>query len=178
MLEKLFFTGWEGIGRTVLAGLIAYVILVIQLRISGKRTLSKMNAFDFIVTVALGSTLATILLSKDVALAEGAVAFGTLILMQFVITWLTVRFKSINKLVKAQPVLLFYEGSYLQDAMQKARINQDEILAALRSKGIASFDEVGAVVLETEGTLSVIKKAERLDSRILENVNKPQGLQE
>ncbi len=178
MMENLIFSGWEGVVRPLLAGVLAYFALLIQLRMSGKRTLSKMNAFDFIVTIALGSTLATVLLSKDVAVAEGAVAFATLIVLQFIITWLTVRYQWVNDLVKAQPVLLVYQGAYLHDAMKKARINQDEILSALRSSGVSSFEQVGAVVLETEGTLSVIKEIKNLDYKILENVKKPVNFQE
>jgi hypothetical protein len=79
VLEAIFFSGWDGLLRTLVVGVLAYVVLVGFLRLSGKRTLSKMNAFDLVVTVALGSTLATILLSKDVALAEGALAFALLI---------------------------------------------------------------------------------------------------
>ncbi len=77
--DPMFFQNWSGLLRTVVVGVLAYVALVALLRVSGKRTLSKMNAFDFVVTVALGSTLATILLSKNVALAEGVVAFAVLI---------------------------------------------------------------------------------------------------
>ena len=66
----MLFDSWAGVGRTIVVGILAYIALVSLLRVSGKRTLSKMNAFDLVVTVALGSTLATILLSKDVALAE------------------------------------------------------------------------------------------------------------
>ncbi|WP_231362619.1 hypothetical protein [Thioalkalivibrio sp. ALMg9] len=67
----MFFGGWDGLLRTLVVGVLAYVALIVFLRLSGKRTLSKMNAFDLVVTVALGSTLATVLLAKDVALAEG-----------------------------------------------------------------------------------------------------------
>jgi uncharacterized membrane protein YcaP (DUF421 family) len=70
---------------------LAYVVLVVFLRLSGLRTLSKLNAFDLVVTVALGSTLATVLLTKDVALADGALAFALLIALQFVVTWSSVR---------------------------------------------------------------------------------------
>jgi beta-lactamase regulating signal transducer with metallopeptidase domain len=75
MSEQMFFAGAPGVWRTLLVGLCAYVLLILVLRTTGKRTLSKMNAFDLIVTVALGSTLATVILSKDVALAEGVTAF-------------------------------------------------------------------------------------------------------
>lgn len=87
----MFFDSWTGLGRVIVVGTAAYVILVFMLRVSGKRTLSKLNAFDFVVTVALGSTLATILLSKDVALAEGVLALALLVFLQMGITWLSVR---------------------------------------------------------------------------------------
>lgn len=93
LMEQMLFNGWDSILRTACLGVLAYVTLVLMLRLSGKRTLSKMNAFDFVATVALGSTLASTLLSKDASLAQGAAAFGVLILLQFVVTWLSVRFK-------------------------------------------------------------------------------------
>ena len=77
----MLFDSWFGLARVVLVGAAAYVALVFLLRMSGKRTLSKMNAFDLVVTVALGSTLATVTLNRSVPLAEGVVAFGLLILL-------------------------------------------------------------------------------------------------
>ncbi|AKQ44656.1 membrane protein [Rufibacter radiotolerans] len=171
-MEKVFFDSWESVLRTLIIGVLAYAVLVLQLRVSGKRTLSKMNAFDFIVTVALGSTLATVLLSKDVALLDGLLAFGLLILLQFVITWLSVRHAAISDLVKAKPVLLLFQGNYLWEAMKAERITKEEILAAMRSQGISAVEEVGAVVLETEGSLSIIKKIEGNESSVLEDVSK------
>ncbi len=113
----MFFNSWTSLLRTVIVGILAYVGLVFALRVSGKRTLSKMNAFDLVVTVALGSTLATILLSKDVALAEGLLAFLVLICLQYAVAWLSVRSRKFQQLVKARPTLLFYEGQFLQDAL-------------------------------------------------------------
>ena len=75
----MFFDNWSDLLRVVVVGTLAYASLVVLLRISGKRTLSKMNAFDLVVTVALGSTLATVLLTKDVALVEGMLAFALLV---------------------------------------------------------------------------------------------------
>ncbi len=89
--SSMFFQNWQGIVRTVIVGLLAYATLVAFLRISGKRTLAKLNAFDLVVTVALGSTLSAILLQESVALAEGATALALLILAQFAVTFLSVR---------------------------------------------------------------------------------------
>ena len=85
-------------------------MVLLLLRVSGKRTLTKMNAFDLVVTVALGSTLATVLLTKSVALAEGLTAFVLLIFLQFVLTWLFVRSQAASRLVKSEPTLLAYQG--------------------------------------------------------------------
>ena len=103
----MFFDSWFGLLRVGVVGSLAYLALIVLLRVSGKRTLSKMNAFDFVVTVALGSTLATVLLSKDVALVEGVVAFMLLIGTQYLITWLSVRSGVVRQLVKSEPSLIF-----------------------------------------------------------------------
>lgn len=85
------------------------------------------NAFDLIVTVALGSTLATILLSSDVVLAEGLTALAVLILMQYAIAWLSVRSQTVSRLVKSEPVLLVYQGRLLFDALRRERVVDAEI---------------------------------------------------
>lgn len=156
----MFFHSWMGLVRIIIVGVIAYCVLVLFLRISGKRTLSKMNAFDLVVTVALGSTLATVLISKDVPLAEGVAAFGLLILLQFIISWLSVRSATVSRLVKSEPSLLFHRGQFLSESMKRERVNEEEVHAAARNEGIASLTEVDAVVLETDGSFSVLKRAE------------------
>mgnify|MGYP003659899829 CR=1 FL=1 len=155
----MFFDGWPGLLRVVVVGTLAYAGLILILRVSGKRTLSKMNAFDLVVTVALGSTLATVLLSKDVALTKGIVAFLVLVGLQYAIAWASVRSKLVRNLVKAEPVLLFHDGRMLDSALARERVVPEEILAALRNGGHADPAEVAAVVLETDGTFSVIGKA-------------------
>lgn len=152
-----FFVSWGGLVRVVIIGTLAYVGLVFVLRISGKRTLSKMNAFDLVVTVALGSTLATIILSKDVPLVEGLLALGLLVALQFAVTWTSVRSKMISQLVKSDPALLFYRGAFLRQQMRESRVVEDEILASVRQQGVASMENVEAVILETDGTMAVVK---------------------
>lgn len=159
----MFFNSWSVLARIVIVGFLAYVALIVLLRSSGKRTLSKMNAFDLIVTVALGSTLATILLSQDVALADGVVALGILIGMQYVIAWLSVRSTTINRLVKSEPRLLLYQGRVLPRAMRAERVVEAEVLAAVRAQGIASLEAVEAVVLETDGSFTVVKQSDHVD---------------
>lgn len=154
----MFFDDWEGVGRVLIVGAVAYAALVAILRVSGKRTLSKLNAFDFVVTVALGSTLATILLSETVALVEGITALGLLVFLQAVITWLSVRWPRFQGLVKNEPTLLVRDGALLHGAMRRQRVTREEILAALRSEGMEDPACAAAVILETDGSISVISR--------------------
>ncbi len=166
-MGKVFFENWQSILQVSISTILAYIALIAMLRVSGKRTLAKMNAFDFVVTVAIGSTFATIVLSKDVPLADGAVVFALLIIMQFILTWLTVRNKFVKNLVASQPVLLVYKGEPLEAVMKKERIIMEDISAALRKNGIADLKKVDAVVLETTGDITVIAAVLPTDSTIL-----------
>jgi uncharacterized membrane protein YcaP (DUF421 family) len=158
MDSDVFFQGGSNLVRVLVVGVLAYAALIGLLRTTGPRALSKLNSFDLVVTVALGSVLATILLSKDVALLEGVVAFTVLLALQYGVTWLSVRSTTISQLVKAEPVLLLYRGEMLHRNMARARVVDAEVKAAVRSQGIASLEEVFAVVLETDGSISVMNE--------------------
>ena len=171
----MFFSGWESLFRTLIVGVLAYFVLVLFLRLSGNRTLSKLNAFDFIVTVALGSTLATVVLSKDVALADGALAFLLLIGLQFAVTWSSVRAPWVRKWVTGEPLMLLYRGEYLPSALRRSRVTRDEVRLAVRAAGLASLDEAEAVVLETDGSFSVVRRGEDKGRPSLEGVRAPES---
>jgi uncharacterized membrane protein YcaP (DUF421 family) len=143
-----------------------------MLRLSGKRTLAQMNAFDFIVTVALGSTLATALLSKDTPLAEGLVGLGLLILLQYILSWIYVRVSWFNQLIKSEPRLLFYRGEFKNQAMREERVEKEELLQAARSQGILALEQIEAIVLETNGKFSVIKTTSQTAASTLQNVRR------
>lgn len=160
-MAHYFFNGWTTPLRTFLIGICAYVLLIVLLRISGKRTLSKMNAFDFIVTIALGSTLASILLSRDVTLMQGGVALALLIGLQFIVTWTSVRISWVRRFVTGEPSLLLFRGELLHAAMRRTRVTEAEVRAAVRNAGLTGFDEVEAVVLETDASFSVIARRRR-----------------
>lgn len=153
----MFFDGWDDLVRLVVIGVLSYVGLVVILRATGKRTLSKMNAFDLVITVALGSTLSSALLSQDVSLSEGLLAFALLCALQFGVTFLSVRSETVQGFVKAEPSLLYFKGRYLDRHLKRERVTREEILAAMRASGAGSLGDVEAVVLETDGSFSVVR---------------------
>ncbi|MHC1757653.1 MAG: DUF421 domain-containing protein [Methanosarcina sp.] len=157
----LFFNSWNDLGRVLILGVLGYISLVLLLRISGNRTLSKLNAFDFIVTIALGSTFGALILNKNVALADGITAFTVLIGMQYAVTWLTVRSDVIKGIIRGEASLVYYNGEYLKDSMKRSRVVESEIEQSVRNQGYANLEHVGAVILETDGSFSIISQSEK-----------------
>jgi len=155
-LSGMLFGGWAPILRTIIVGASAYLALVVALRVSGKRTLAKLNAFDLVVTVALGSSLASVLLSPDVALAQGVTAFATLIALQFAVAWISVRWPRAARLVRSEPTLLLRRGEVLPDALRRARVTEAELRTIIRTSAHPDPDRVAAVILESDGSFSVI----------------------
>lgn len=143
--------------NTIILGTIAYAVIIFILRLSGKRTLSKWNSFDFVVTIAFGSILASILLSTKDSFGTGILGFALLVLFQYLLTWIAVRSSWVQKLIKAEPALLLYQGKLKHDVLKRERVAEGEVLAALRGSGVGAIEDADAVVLETDGSFSVIK---------------------
>ncbi|GGL69923.1 DUF421 domain-containing protein [Wenxinia marina] len=156
-LDQILFSGWADVLRTVVMGVGGYGLMILTLRASGKRTLAKLNAFDLVVTVALGSTLATILLSKDVALAEGWAAILTLVACQYAVAFASVRSRRVARAVRSEPALLLRDGEPLPEAMRRERVTREELETVVRAQAGAEIEDVAAVVLESDGSFSVMK---------------------
>jgi uncharacterized membrane protein YcaP (DUF421 family) len=167
----MFFDNPAGLLRVAVVGTLCYAAIVLILRVSGKRTLSKWNAFDFVITIALGSTLATMLLSKQVAAAEGVLALALLVGLQFAMSWLAVRSKLVRRVIKSKPTYLYRDGQYVEQRLASERVTQAEVRAAVRRQGIKSMREVEAVVLETDGSVSIVRRSSVEDRSALQDVD-------
>ena len=152
----MFFDSWFSLLRILVLGTAAYALVILYVRLFGKRTLSQLSAFDLVVTVALGSTFSSVIISKDVNLADGAFALLLLCGLQFALAYLVVRSPRAEWLVKAEPRLLYFHGRFIDDAMAAEMVTRDDIYVAVRSEGIGDLSAVTAVVLEADGSLSVI----------------------
>lgn len=161
MQPLFFFDGWVPIARIVVVGTLTYAALIVLLRVSGKRTLSQMNAFDLVVTIAIGAVFGRALTARGVPLAEALTALLLLVGLQYLVASIKVRNAEFANLITTPPSLLFYRGRFLRRAMQQERVTEAELFTILRKHGACSFDEVEAVVLEPDGQFGVI----RADSR-------------
>ncbi len=166
----MWFDSFSDLSRILLVGSAAYGVLVIVLRVSGKRTLSQLNAFDFVVTVSLGSTLATVLLSKDVSWSEGVLALALLAGLQFLVAWISTHLPWTRTVFTSRPAVLLQGGELRHEAMRRNRLSEAAVRQAVRMAGIGDLSKVGAVVLETNGTISVIPATQYGNGSAMEEV--------
>jgi uncharacterized membrane protein YcaP (DUF421 family) len=118
-----------------------------------------LSAFDFVVTVTLGSVLSSMVLGK-VTLAEGTAALAVIICLQYLLAWTTKRSKTLEKVINSSPTMIFYRGEFLKEAMDREMITTEEVYAEIRKFRMLDVAQVEAVVMELNGELTVIKKAE------------------
>jgi uncharacterized membrane protein YcaP (DUF421 family) len=152
----------------VAASLAIYLWVIAATRLAGLRSFSKMSAFDFAMTVAIGSIIASTALGAA-PLSAGLVAVAVLYLAQVTVSRLRLA-TGIEGLVDNTPLLLMYDGEILDDHVARARLTRDDLHAKLRAANVLRPGEVRAVVLETTGDVSVLQGKGDLDPRMLDGV--------
>ncbi|PPG42162.1 DUF421 domain-containing protein [Pseudoclavibacter sp. RFBA6] len=155
----MWFDSWYDLARIALVGTASYVTLIVLIRVSGKRTLTQLSAFDLVVTVSLGSVLATVLLTADVSFLEGVVALLLLLLLQVLMAWAVARSRTAQRVITAPPTLLLRDGRVDDEALRRARVSRGDLEQAVRQSGEGDLGQIAAVVLESSGSLSIITKS-------------------
>ncbi|MEO1101556.1 MAG: YetF domain-containing protein [Pseudomonadota bacterium] len=168
-----FETSWLSIMLVALSVVGVYVVLVALTRLSGLRSFSKMSGFDFAITVAIGSVVASTILSDSPPLAIGTAALVFLFVAQMTVAWLRVTNPVISSLTDNAPRLIMAHGKTFDDQMQKAKITHADLLAKLREANVLDFGQIEAVVAESTGDISVLHRTlgeARLDPALLDGV--------
>jgi uncharacterized membrane protein YcaP (DUF421 family) len=153
---QFFWGGWESMARIVVVGTLGYLWLLSLVRLTGQRTLSTMTAFDFLITVTLGSAFGRILTAREVAVSDMLVAFVLLVALQWGLAVLRHGNGRLAPLVDLTPTLLYHGGAPVQAALQRHRVSPSHLQSAARMAGHGSLDDVAVIVLEVDGSLSVI----------------------
>ena len=163
-MDMLFFDNIDKLGRIVLTAVTVYVLIVIITKVSGKRSTSQLNNFDWIVTVMIGSLGASTILLKDIPLIEGISSILVLYIMQFLVTKYASISPQFSSFILSEPRIVFYQGQFLPDAMRAERLTRQELECAMRSEGVNSFDDVEAIVFESDAQLTIIPKPTSSDN--------------
>jgi len=155
-MYKIFESSFEDLIRIVGSIVLIYLLIILYTRFMGKRSTSQLNNFDWIVTVSMGSIVASTIVLKNVSVTEGGISIFILILLQYILTKCMYKSKFFRSIVKSTPQLLLFEGEFIDENMKKERILKPEVYAAIRQSGLKSVKQIYAIVLETNSKISVI----------------------
>ena len=155
-MNNWFFSPEGPLAPVVLSTVCIYLALIAYTRLFGLRSFSKMSAFDMIMTVAVGSTMASTIVTRGVRVAEGLTALLCLFLLQFIFAQLRRWSGRVRQVVDNQPLLLMEGNRVLHENLAKARLTEDDLRGKLRAAHVVHRAQVRAVVFETTGDVSVM----------------------
>jgi uncharacterized membrane protein YcaP (DUF421 family) len=168
MLLEHLGASWTQLAVVVLAGFAAYVAVIALTRLAGVRSLAKMSSFDFAATVAVGSTVASVLVGSA-PLAAGLLGLAVLYGLQYLVATLRRR-NLLGGVVDNEPILLMAGPEVLEGNLRHARVSREELWSQLRLAGVHRRDQVRAVVMETTGDMSVLRVGEPFDEELMAGI--------
>jgi len=171
-MEKWIYTSENTMGWIFLSAIGIYLLVIVLTRLFGKRSFSKMSSFDFAVTIAVGSIIASTLLSSSVTLFDGMVGLATVYVLQWLVAYMR-KFKWFQNAVDNEPLLIMDGQKILYDNLRTAKVTEDDLKAKLREANVIQLSEVRAVIFETTGDIAVLHSADSektLEPWLLEGV--------
>ena len=158
-LFTLSMPWWE----FVLRAAAVYVVLMVLIRLSGKRTMGQFTPFDMILIVLLGNAVQNSLLGKDTSLAGGLLLAATLIVLNWLLGFVTSRSKAAERVVEGVPVVLARDGQLFRSVLRRELVSEDDFNEALRENGKLSLEDVRVALLETNGSISIVRREDAPD---------------
>ena len=159
MLESLFgmsMPWWEFVLRAV----VVYGVVLVLVRLSGKRTVGQFTPFDLLLVVLLGNAVQNALLGEDASVGGGMLLAATLIVLNWVVGWLSARSPRVERWVEGVPVLLARDGNVYRDVLRRELISHEDFQKAMRESGCLELDNIRLAVLETNGQISIVQRSD------------------
>ena len=153
-LFELSMPWWE----FVLRAAAVYGVLLVLVRLSGKRTLGQFTPFDMLLVVLLGTAVQNSLIGKDTSLGGGLLLAASLIFFNWIVAFVTSRSQRVERLVEGVPVVLARDGQLFREVLKRELVSRDDFDEALRTHGEMTLADVRIALLETNGTISVVKR--------------------
>lgn len=172
-MEKWFSASSSSLMAIAITAIGIYAAVIIFTRIAGKRSFSKMSSFDFAMTVAIGSIIATTVLTRSVSLLQGITGLAAIYLLQIAAA-VSRRFSFFRNAVDNAPLLLMDGPNILEENLKKGNVTRGDLLSKLREANVLKLEQVKAVVFETTGDISVLHgdNSEELESWLLKDVKR------
>jgi len=156
-LSSAYFPGGHVLAQIVLRTGVIYLLVLAGVRLSGKREVGQMTPFDLTLLLLLSNSVQNAMTGPDTSLMGGAVAAGTLLILNYFVAELSGANRRFRRFVQGQPSLLVHDGKVIQSHMAKEHVSMDELNRALREHGISCVDQTALAVLEVDGSISCLK---------------------
>lgn len=140
----------------LIRSIVLYMAVLISLRIMGKGEIAEMNSFDLVITLLIAEVAAIPMQNNEIPIIYGIASLTGLVFMQIIISFLTLKFKSIRFLLNGNPAILIDKGRLNYKALKEERVSMDELLEQLRIQGYFNLKDVYYAILETDGNLSIV----------------------
>ncbi|NJW53088.1 DUF421 domain-containing protein [Salinimicrobium oceani] len=173
-MKEWFNLSWESVIVLSVNAIGIYLAIIIFTRLTGKRSFSKMSSFDFAMTVAIGSMIASTVLSGSVGLATGILGLAFIYGLQIAVATLR-KYKTVSQIVDNSPLMLMDGENILKENLIKAKVTEGDLRSKLREANVLNLSQVRAVVFETTGDISVLhsnNEQEVLEDWLLKDVSR------
>jgi uncharacterized membrane protein YcaP (DUF421 family) len=145
----------------VLRAAVFYFILLILVRISGRRTLSQITVFDFVLLLVISEATQSALVVDDDSMTNSFLVIVTLLIIDIGLSLAKLRYESLDKLIDGVPTVIVADGTPLRERMQRARVDEKDVMEAARQlQGLERLDQIKFAVLEVTGGITVVPKKE------------------
>src|SRR5271169_6204702 len=134
-----------------------YTVVLVGVRLSGKREVGQMTPFDLTLLLLLSNSVQNAMTGPDTSLMGGVVAASTLLLLNYLVGTLSGVNPRFRRVVEGEPSLLIHDGTVIESHMAREHVSMDELQRALREHGIAKSSDVALAVLEVDGSISCLK---------------------
>ena len=156
-MNGVVFPGANVLLQIVLRTGVIYLLVLIGVRLSGKREVGQMTPFDLTLLLLLSNSVQNAMTGPDTSLLGGAVAASTLLILNYLVANVSGGNRHLRRLIEGQPSLLVHDGKLIEEHMAREHVSMDELHRALREHGINSCDQVALAVLEVDGSISCLK---------------------
>ncbi len=156
-MKSALFPGAHVLLEIVLRTGVIYLLVLIGVRLSGKREVGQMTPFDLTLLLLLSNSVQNAMTGPDTSLSGGVIAACTLLLLNYLVADISGLNRRFRRLIQGQPSLLVHDGKVIESHLAKEHVSMDELHRALREHGINSVDQVALSVLEVDGSISCLK---------------------
>ena len=137
---------------------VVYIVLILGLRLLGKRHVAQLSTVDFVLILLLSNAVQNAMVGNDTSLLGGIVAAITLLLLSYLLSFIMYRSRAAKNVLEGTPTLLIRHGQFIREHLEKEKITEEELLRVVNEHGIENLDEVGAAIMEPDGTVSVLPR--------------------